>query len=320
MHLTEEPYIRLTRKRGNCQSPCGGSSSPILSGSFASKTDEEREEECPKIAWGIVCIFLYNLCWDDKQSDYVPQYTSDELIEQYYLERKNLYMNSHNGLKYADVSSLKKELDFIIGHISQEREDWEQSIPLKGYDVLYSYGKRFVDYYFCYLEMRKTMIEKACLDEDSPQIKLIIQEGIKDPQSISKFDEIESSVITCFNEAKYSINLCMAWFTNKSILVKLLERKEQGVKIRIIIDENFTNKQYGVDLSGFESKAMKGQNGGTMHSKFCVIDNNTTILGSYNFTKRAEVSNDENITIRRNDTDFASDYSKQFDKMWERIK
>ena len=34
-----------------------------------------------------------------------------------------------------------------------------------------------------------------------------------------------------------------------------------------------------------------------MHNKYCIIDNDTVITGSYNWTTAAETKNDENITI-----------------------
>ena len=52
-----------------------------------------------------------------------------------------------------------------------------------------------------------------------------------------------------------------------------------------------------------------------MHNKYCVIDNQIVITGSYNWSKNAENKNDENATVMY-DFDRASDYSVEFRKMF----
>ncbi len=41
------PYLRLSKKRGSSQIPCGISTCPATDGWFASLTDEERNNKCP---------------------------------------------------------------------------------------------------------------------------------------------------------------------------------------------------------------------------------------------------------------------------------
>jgi geranylgeranyl diphosphate synthase type II len=53
---SEYPYIRLTKKRGNSHLPCGECQQPIIGGWFASLTESERDEYCPKIAWGFAAV------------------------------------------------------------------------------------------------------------------------------------------------------------------------------------------------------------------------------------------------------------------------
>jgi len=51
-----------------------------------------------------------------------------------------------------------------------------------------------------------------------------------------------------------------------------------------------------------------------MHDKFCVIDNQIVITGSYNWSNNAEFKNDENVTIE-NDPDQATRYSEEFRRL-----
>lgn len=48
-----------------------------------------------------------------------------------------------------------------------------------------------------------------------------------------------------------------------------------------------------------------------MHNKFCVIDNQKVITGSYNWSVNAENKNDENAAVMYDD-ERASDYSVEF--------
>lgn len=53
-----------------------------------------------------------------------------------------------------------------------------------------------------------------------------------------------------------------------------------------------------------------------MHNKFCVIDNQKVITGSYNWSENAENKNDENAAVVY-DNDIASYYSVEFRRLFE---
>lgn len=127
----EYPYIRLTKKRGSCHFPCGGSSQMATDGMFASKTDAEREEMCPKIAWGIAAFMLAQLHYDNKQQDFVLQQNINEVFYKYYGDYLKPYLDSHNALKYSHISIEQKEIDFIDEHLPIIQSYWNKSEPLK---------------------------------------------------------------------------------------------------------------------------------------------------------------------------------------------
>lgn len=78
-----------------------------------------------------------------------------------------------------------------------------------------------------------------------------------------------------------------------------------------------TNKKHGVDLKPFDFKEIKASRCGIMHNKFCVIDNNIVIHGSYNWTTNAETKNNEEVSVTKNDVNMVSKYTKEFNNMWE---
>lgn len=78
------PYLRLSKKRGSSQYPCGLSTSPSTDGWFASSSDEERNKQCPKIAWGMSAWYIAYLSYSTKQQDYVLRKTQPLIFQEYY--------------------------------------------------------------------------------------------------------------------------------------------------------------------------------------------------------------------------------------------
>lgn len=143
-----------------------------------------------------------------------------------------------------------------------------------------------------------------------------VDEVTTEIKSEVEFKDIEQKILKALDEARASIDVSVAWFTNTTLQKKLLEKQKEGCKVRVMIDANYTNEKHGVDLSPFEHKAVKAERKGIMHYKFCVIDNNITIHGSYNWTTNAETKNNEEISVHKNDVVMASQYTREFNRMW----
>lgn len=165
------PYIRLTEKRGMCQSPCGGMSIIATDGSFAKKSDEERDKECPKIAWGFAAVFLSGLRYDTEQKDYVLLKDKNRLIMEFYDKYLQIYLECHDGLKYSKISDKQKELDFLVEHKRIIRELWEKSTPLKRYPELFEYADDAEKDYESFLLSREDKIKNMVEDNDASEMK-----------------------------------------------------------------------------------------------------------------------------------------------------
>lgn len=129
------------------------------------------------------------------------------------------------------------------------------------------------------------------------------------------FDHIADKIINDLDHARVSIHVCMAWFTNQRIADKLIEKFKGGVDVKVISFDDHTNAKFGVNIESIPHKMISGTRGGTMHNKFCVIDNQKVITGSYNWSVNAENKNDENAAVMY-DYDRASDYTVEFKKMF----
>lgn len=136
--------------------------------------------------------------------------------------------------------------------------------------------------------------------------------------SEAKFADIEKHILKYLSMAVATIDVCVAWFTNDELRDKLLEKANEGVKVRVILYRDGVNHAKGVDLTGLNYKEYRGERGGIMHDKFCVIDNVHTICGSYNWTRNAENKNDEDAAFHWENYKFASAYTRRFNQIWER--
>jgi len=130
--------------------------------------------------------------------------------------------------------------------------------------------------------------------------------------------EIKQRILSEINNANQSIYLAMAYFTDRDIAMALVSAKTRNVFIDVILSSNIQNdtvklilQDANITIHAFETGDVRG----IMHHKFCLIDNKTTINGSYNYSINASNNNVENIHV----TDDNSVYS-QFFSEFERLK
>lgn len=120
--------------------------------------------------------------------------------------------------------------------------------------------------------------------------------------------------------SKQSINIAVAWFTQRELFTSIQDALERGVSVSIILIDDIINRsEYGLDFSLFIEKGGKicfaNSRKSLMHDKFCVIDNTLTITGSYNWTYSAEKRNSENIIITDNSV-VSNSFSEHFSELW----
>ena len=122
------------------------------------------------------------------------------------------------------------------------------------------------------------------------------------------FLDIQNNILYALDKARVSIIVVMAWFTNELIAEKLIKKRQEGLDVKVAIYDDGVNNNNLKDVPLYR---IRSKHGGIMHNKFCVIDNQIVITGSYNWTNNAEFRNEENISIIE-DNNTASDYSVKF--------
>lgn len=141
---------------------------------------------------------------------------------------------------------------------------------------------------------------------------------IKNQQPVineAHFRDIQNRILAALDGAQVSIRVMMAWFTNETLFNKLLEKAQEGVDVQVAIFDDGINRKHGVDIEQLPHRRIaRGQRGGLMHDKFCVIDNQIVITGSYNWSDNAEFRNDENVSVQH-DQQQATRYSVEYRRL-----
>lgn len=115
--------------------------------------------------------------------------------------------------------------------------------------------------------------------------------------------------------AKKNIKIQAYGFTSEPIAKALLEAKERNVGIDIILDKCNESEKYSIAnlLENHGIIVMIDRKPAIAHSKIMIIDSETLITGSFNFTKAAEERNTENLLIVKNNQDIVNQYLKNFE-------
>lgn len=131
-------------------------------------------------------------------------------------------------------------------------------------------------------------------------------------------EDIQKQLQSVLTLAKKSLKIAVSWFTNYSLFKQVKEIAANGVNVQLITNNDLTNNggyclnlneliQAGVEVNLIEYPHL-------LHHKFCIIDDNIVVNGSYNWT-RFSAKNYENITIIRNDFDVIDAFADEFDKL-----
>lgn len=135
-------------------------------------------------------------------------------------------------------------------------------------------------------------------------------------QTEAIFENIAERIEQEISKAQKSIFIAVAWFTNKNLFNELLKKARNGCSVYILISDDSINKNCQIEFNRLainHSRVYWVGNGDSelMHNKFCVIDYNIVITGSYNWSYRAQ-SNFENVIITTNDTILAEQFISEF--------
>lgn len=133
------------------------------------------------------------------------------------------------------------------------------------------------------------------------------------------FSDIQNTVIQGIRDAKYLIWAAVAWFTHEAIFRELLLKRQAGLDVRVIISDEESNNRLlnslkeNFDVVVIPRHGMNDWN--RMHDKFCIIDLEYVMHGSYNWTATADY-NEETLATAV-DKEFVKKFADEFMRLYQ---
>lgn len=133
------------------------------------------------------------------------------------------------------------------------------------------------------------------------------------------FSGIKEVVSEHLQKAQKSIIVAVAWFTEDELFFQLLRCAQQGLDVQLIIMDDPINQGSGLDYQLLVHHGAKvwfyPDGAATMHHKFCLIDNNIALTGSFNWTRKASLHNSETLLRLSLDDKTAKSFTEEFKKV-----
>jgi len=106
-------------------------------------------------------------------------------------------------------------------------------------------------------------------------------------------------IVAEIRKAQKQIRVQAYSFTSRPITEALIEAKKREVEVEVIVDESNEDPKYKMDdfLKDQGVAVFTDKKHAIAHNKVILIDDQTVITGSFNFTKAAQERNAENLII-----------------------
>jgi phosphatidylserine/phosphatidylglycerophosphate/cardiolipin synthase-like enzyme len=140
--------------------------------------------------------------------------------------------------------------------------------------------------------------------------------GVVEYVCFSRVEQCDSMLINLISQARKSIYVAMYSFTRDGLASALVDAKNRGVEVKVIMEEENAYvqgsdyrmlKEAGVDVRLDGNPAL-------MHHKFMIVDGELVVTGSYNWSTAAEDKNDENFVVIR-DKEVVDRFTQEFNRL-----
>ncbi len=131
-------------------------------------------------------------------------------------------------------------------------------------------------------------------------------------------DKVAAHILDLLQSAQKSIYFMAFSFTNTDMSKVLIEKAKAGVTVQGVFETRQIAAGGDAAWKALTQAGLDVRQDGNkynLHSKVFIVDGQTVVMGSYNFTKNADKSNDENALIIHN-ADIAQAYTAEWQKVW----
>jgi phosphatidylserine/phosphatidylglycerophosphate/cardiolipin synthase-like enzyme len=136
-----------------------------------------------------------------------------------------------------------------------------------------------------------------------------------DPQLDGYRGGPDSYLAAALDEARYEIDGAVYDFNLWSIRDALIRAHRRGVRVRLVAEKDFLDREEIQELISAGIKIVPDQNEALMHNKFFVIDGSEVWTGSMNFTVNGAYRHLNNL-VRIRSSLLAENYQAEFEEMY----
>ncbi len=132
-------------------------------------------------------------------------------------------------------------------------------------------------------------------------------------------DHVGDALVQLLTGAQTSIYFLAYSFTSDPLGETIRQRAAGGVKVAGVMDADQAKSNLGTEYDAFRADGLAVRLDGNpdqMHEKMMIIDGQTVVVGSYNFTRSADTSNDENLLVIR-DPQIAAQCTLEFARVFD---
>ncbi|NIV28969.1 MAG: phospholipase [Anaerolineae bacterium] len=159
---------------------------------------------------------------------------------------------------------------------------------------------------------------------DTPHAQVLVPggDGDKDVAVESLFapeDQVTERLLSLIREAEDSIRFMAFIFTDDQLGKAMIAQDEAGLSVQGVFEERNAGLEYSEFGRMYRAEprldVRLDGNPYLMHHKVIILDDETVILGSFNFSRSADEANDENLLVIH-DREVASQYLAEFKRIY----
>ena len=157
------------------------------------------------------------------------------------------------------------------------------------------------------------------LEEVVKAIDVVQNRALSGPASVhfSPGLHCANHILWLLRAARTSVDVCVFTVADDRISEELVRVHRRGVAVRVLTDDHKA-RDAGSDVPRFAQEGIPVRtdgNPGHMHHKFAIFDGRVLVNGSFNWTRSASLSNQENI-VALSEPGLLASFSREFERLW----
>lgn len=133
-----------------------------------------------------------------------------------------------------------------------------------------------------------------------------------------------SVLISVLNLSQHTVDVCVYMITCGILGDALVDCQKRGVVLRVVTEERNSGEEgemSGSQIGKLRAAAIQVRCRASsfwMHHKFCIVDNEILVNGSFNWTNQAVMGNSENLIIT-NEKTLIDPFKLEFQRLWDNL-